>query len=119
MPPHAQNAARPVQPPGPRIAVVGAGVSGILAAIKLKATGLNDFTIFDKAARLGGAWPWEIGPTGAAVRLTLAVTADEDAGRACAGWAAPLAGVPMKYPLEIFKEARDACHAQLAAQPAA
>lgn len=71
---------------------------------------------------------WEIQPEGEAVRLdlTLVLPADEDAGRACAGWAAhlemlaaALAGVPMKFPLEIFKEARDAYRAQLAAQPAA
>ncbi len=70
---------------------------------------------------------WEIQPEGEAVRLdlTLVLPADEDAGRACAGWAAhlemlaaALAGVPMKFPLEIFKETQDAYRAQLAAQPA-
>ena len=40
---------------GLRIIVVGAGMSGILAAIKLKEAGL-DFVIYEKADRLGGTW---------------------------------------------------------------
>jgi len=39
----------------PRFAVIGAGMSGILAAIRLKETGL-DFTVFEKADRVGGTW---------------------------------------------------------------
>lgn len=39
-----------------RFAVIGAGMSGILAAIKLRERGINDFTIHEKAARLGGTW---------------------------------------------------------------
>ena len=53
--------------------------------------------------------------------LTLRMPASEDAGRACAGWdahlemlAAALAGVPIKFPFELFKAARDAYRAQLA-----
>ena len=39
-----------------RIVIVGAGMSGILSAIKLREAGLEDFTIYEKAARLGGTW---------------------------------------------------------------
>jgi cation diffusion facilitator CzcD-associated flavoprotein CzcO len=38
-----------------RIIVVGAGMSGILAAIKLQEAGL-EFVIYEKADRLGGTW---------------------------------------------------------------
>ncbi len=41
---------------GPRFAVIGGGMSGILAGIKLKEAGLEDFTIYEKADRLGGTW---------------------------------------------------------------
>ena len=39
-----------------RIAVIGAGASGILAVIKLRAAGLDDVTVFEKASALGGTW---------------------------------------------------------------
>jgi cation diffusion facilitator CzcD-associated flavoprotein CzcO len=39
----------------PRFAVIGAGMSGILAGIRLKEAGL-DFTVFEKADRVGGTW---------------------------------------------------------------
>ncbi|MFN8034785.1 MAG: NAD(P)/FAD-dependent oxidoreductase [Acidimicrobiia bacterium] len=39
-----------------RFAIVGAGMSGILAGIKLQEAGLTNFTIFEKADRLGGTW---------------------------------------------------------------
>jgi cation diffusion facilitator CzcD-associated flavoprotein CzcO len=38
-----------------RYAIVGAGMAGILAAIKLKQRGAQ-FTVFEKAARIGGTW---------------------------------------------------------------
>jgi len=38
-----------------RVAVIGAGMSGILSAIKLRERGL-DVTIFEKADRIGGTW---------------------------------------------------------------
>lgn len=41
---------------GKRFAIIGAGMSGILAGIKLKERGIEDFTIHEKAARLGGTW---------------------------------------------------------------
>src|SRR5690606_26982822 len=40
---------------GPRVAIVGAGVSGISLAIALKAAGYS-FTIFEKASSVGGTW---------------------------------------------------------------
>ncbi len=39
-----------------RFAVIGAGMSGILSAIKLKEAGFTDFTVYEKADRLGGTW---------------------------------------------------------------
>jgi cation diffusion facilitator CzcD-associated flavoprotein CzcO len=39
-----------------RCAVIGAGMAGILAAIKLGEAGLDDFTVFEKADRVGGTW---------------------------------------------------------------
>jgi cation diffusion facilitator CzcD-associated flavoprotein CzcO len=39
-----------------RCAVIGAGMAGILAAIKLTEAGLDDFTVFEKADRVGGTW---------------------------------------------------------------
>jgi len=41
--------------PRPRVVVVGAGMAGILAAIKLGEAGY-DFAIYEKAERLGGTW---------------------------------------------------------------
>ena len=39
-----------------RFAVIGAGMAGILAAIKLKDAGFDDFTVYEKADRVGGTW---------------------------------------------------------------
>lgn len=39
-----------------RIAIIGAGMSGILCAIKLRAAGYDEFQIFEKAESLGGTW---------------------------------------------------------------
>lgn len=49
----AENAGRPAT--GPRFAIIGAGMAGILSAIKLKEAGL-DFVVYEKANRLGGTW---------------------------------------------------------------
>jgi cation diffusion facilitator CzcD-associated flavoprotein CzcO len=40
----------------PRFLVIGAGMSGILAAIRLREAGCEDFAIYEKAERLGGTW---------------------------------------------------------------
>ncbi len=37
-------------------AIIGAGMSGILTAIKLREAGHHDFTIYEKADLLGGTW---------------------------------------------------------------
>ena len=66
---------------------------------------------------------WEIAPDGQGTQLalTLRVPSSEDPGGACAGWeahlemlAAALEGVPIKFPFETFKAARDAYRAMLA-----
>lgn len=40
----------------PRIAIVGAGMSGIAACVKLEKAGYSDVTLFEKADRVGGTW---------------------------------------------------------------
>lgn len=40
----------------PRVAVIGAGVSGLCMAYRLKESGVEDFVVFEKAAELGGVW---------------------------------------------------------------
>lgn len=64
-------------------------------------------------------------PEGTRLDLTLRIPAGEDAGRSCAGWdahldmlAASLAGVPIKFPFALFKEARDAYRQRLATEAA-
>jgi 4-hydroxyacetophenone monooxygenase len=42
-------------PPGFEVLIIGAGVSGLCAAINLKRAG-NPFTILEKSERLGGIW---------------------------------------------------------------
>jgi cation diffusion facilitator CzcD-associated flavoprotein CzcO len=39
-----------------RFVVIGAGMAGILAAIRLKESGYSDITIYEKANRVGGTW---------------------------------------------------------------
>ncbi|MEO1933671.1 MAG: NAD(P)/FAD-dependent oxidoreductase [Myxococcales bacterium] len=39
-----------------RFIIIGAGMSGILSAIKLEEAGLSNFSIYEKADRLGGTW---------------------------------------------------------------
>src|SRR5437763_15969232 len=39
-----------------RCAVVGAGMAGILSAIKLTEAGFTDFTVYEKGDRFGGTW---------------------------------------------------------------
>ncbi|MDX1735379.1 MAG: NAD(P)/FAD-dependent oxidoreductase, partial [Halioglobus sp.] len=40
----------------PRIAIIGAGMSGIAAVVKLQKAGYTDLTVFEKADRVGGTW---------------------------------------------------------------
>jgi cation diffusion facilitator CzcD-associated flavoprotein CzcO len=39
-----------------RFVIIGAGMAGICAGIKLQEADLNDFIIYEKASRLGGTW---------------------------------------------------------------
>ena len=39
-----------------RFAVIGAGMAGILTAVKLQESGVTDFTVYEKAERFGGTW---------------------------------------------------------------
>ena len=39
-----------------RFIIIGAGMSGILSAIKLQQAGIENFAIYEKADRLGGTW---------------------------------------------------------------
>ncbi|MBW2316898.1 MAG: NAD(P)/FAD-dependent oxidoreductase, partial [Deltaproteobacteria bacterium] len=52
-PPSSQAGA---QRPDLRFIIIGAGMSGILSAIKLQEAGFDDHVIYEKAARLGGTW---------------------------------------------------------------
>jgi uncharacterized protein YndB with AHSA1/START domain len=67
---------------------------------------------------------WSLEPIDGWTRLTLTLRqpASEDIGRSCAGWeahlemlAAALEGVPIKFPFERFKAARDAYREMLSA----
>ena len=40
----------------PRIAIAGAGMSGLCMAAKLKHAGIHDFTVYEKADEVGGTW---------------------------------------------------------------
>ena len=42
--------------PTPRVAIVGAGASGLCMAIALKKAGIESFTIFEKSDGVGGTW---------------------------------------------------------------
>ncbi|WP_236787807.1 NAD(P)/FAD-dependent oxidoreductase [Amycolatopsis sp. GM8] len=42
--------------PFPRVVVIGAGIGGILAGIRLRDRGITAFTILEKADSLGGTW---------------------------------------------------------------
>ncbi|WP_428407967.1 flavin-containing monooxygenase [Hyphococcus sp.] len=47
---------------GPRIAILGAGFSGMGMAIRLKQEGFDNFTIYEKANEVGGTWRENIYP---------------------------------------------------------
>lgn len=54
--------------PAPRVAIIGAGFSGIAAAVALRKKGIEDFVIFEQAPGLGGTW-WHNRYPGAEVDL--------------------------------------------------
>lgn len=41
---------------GPRVAIIGSGLSGLAMAMALQDAGMRDFTIFEKAQDVGGTW---------------------------------------------------------------
>ncbi len=47
---------------GPRIAIIGAGFSGIGMAIRLQEAGFRDLTIYEAADEVGGTWYWNTYP---------------------------------------------------------
>lgn len=40
----------------PEVAIIGAGISGLCTAIKLREAGIESFTIYEKSDRVGGTW---------------------------------------------------------------
>jgi cation diffusion facilitator CzcD-associated flavoprotein CzcO len=44
------------------VVVIGAGFSGIGAAIKLDQAGFHDFVVLEAGAGVGGAWHWNTYP---------------------------------------------------------
>lgn len=40
----------------PKVVIVGAGMSGLLAAIQLHEAGISDVSIYEKASKVGGTW---------------------------------------------------------------
>ncbi|MGH0030948.1 MAG: flavin-containing monooxygenase [Myxococcota bacterium] len=51
MPPNSAS-----EPRALRVVIVGAGMAGVLAAIRLRQAGLCDFVLYEKADRVGGTW---------------------------------------------------------------
>lgn len=43
-------------PRQPRVAIIGAGMSGICTAAKLRLAGMSDFVIYEKSGEVGGTW---------------------------------------------------------------
>ena len=40
----------------PRFVIIGAGMAGVLSAIKLREAGFGDLAVYEKGARVGGTW---------------------------------------------------------------
>lgn len=52
----AERAAPPTEERAVRVAILGAGMSGICMGIQLKRKGIDDFVILEKAESVGGTW---------------------------------------------------------------
>src|SRR5579864_1386071 len=50
------NSHAAVSRPTPHVLIIGAGMSGLCMGAKLKAAGIESFTILEKASELGGTW---------------------------------------------------------------
>ena len=57
-----QTRHHPPVPPDHEVIIVGAGISGIGAAIQLKADGVNDILILERDNDVGGTWRDMEGP---------------------------------------------------------
>jgi cation diffusion facilitator CzcD-associated flavoprotein CzcO len=57
-----------VNPSQTRVAIIGAGFSGIAAAIALTRQGITDFVMFEESEGIGGTW-WKNRYPGAEVDL--------------------------------------------------
>lgn len=51
-----------LRPAEPRVAIIGAGFSGIAAAVSLARTGIRSFTVFERNAQVGGTWADNVYP---------------------------------------------------------
>jgi cation diffusion facilitator CzcD-associated flavoprotein CzcO len=47
---------RPPRGASPRVAIIGGGWGGIIAAVKLKQRGISSFVIFEREEEPGGVW---------------------------------------------------------------
>ncbi|WP_308268663.1 flavin-containing monooxygenase [Yinghuangia soli] len=52
----ADPTAPPGHPPVQRAAIIGAGFAGLCMAIRLRQSGITDFTVYEKSSTLGGVW---------------------------------------------------------------
>jgi cyclohexanone monooxygenase len=53
-----EPALRPVETDQVDVVIVGAGISGLSAAVELRKAGVNNFRVIDHAADFGGTWYW-------------------------------------------------------------
>ncbi len=53
----------------PRIAIIGGGLGGVAAGVKLRGAGFENFTIFEKSSGPGGTW-WDNRYPGAEVDVS-------------------------------------------------
>ncbi len=68
------------------VVVIGAGFSGIGAAIKLDQAGFNDFVVLEEGDGVGGAWHWNTypgSPSTSPPSATSSPSRSAATGRAC------------------------------------
>ncbi|KAJ5895357.1 cyclohexanone monooxygenase [Penicillium taxi] len=56
--PRSQYSAREPIRGAARVVIVGAGIAGLIAAVKLKEQGVDDFVMIEKGGSYGGTWYW-------------------------------------------------------------
>ena len=42
----------------PEVVIIGAGMSGLAMAVKLRTAGFDSFTVLEKGKDVGGVWYW-------------------------------------------------------------